>query len=86
VARRQVLVAEVCAGLFPAAPGTDTGGSVRNPASACGMVGLKPTYALLSRRGVFPLSFTLDYAGLLTCTVADSALMIDAIVGYYLTD
>jgi len=74
--------AGVCAGLFPAALGTDTGGSVRNPASACGIVGLKPTYGLVSRRGVFPLSFTLDHVGPLTRTVADSALMLDAMAGY----
>ncbi len=74
--------AGVCAGLFPAALGTDTGGSVRNPASACGIVGLKPTYGLVSRRGVFPLSFTLDHVGPLTRTVADSALMLDAIAGH----
>jgi aspartyl-tRNA(Asn)/glutamyl-tRNA(Gln) amidotransferase subunit A len=74
--------AGVCAGLFPAALGTDTGGSVRNPASACGIVGLKPTYGLVSRRGVFPLSFTLDHVGPLTRKVADNALMLDAIAGY----
>jgi aspartyl-tRNA(Asn)/glutamyl-tRNA(Gln) amidotransferase subunit A len=74
--------AGVCAGLFPAALGSDTGGSVRNPASACGIVGLKPTYGLVSRRGVFPLSFTLDHIGPLTRTVADNALMLDAIAGY----
>jgi aspartyl-tRNA(Asn)/glutamyl-tRNA(Gln) amidotransferase subunit A len=74
--------AGVCAGLFPAALGSDTGGSVRNPASACGIVGLKPTYGLVSRRGVFPLSFTLDHVGPLTRTVADNALMLDAIAGY----
>ncbi|HEY3849304.1 MAG TPA: amidase, partial [Acetobacteraceae bacterium] len=62
--------AGVCAGLFPIALGSDTGGSVRNPASACGIVGLKPTYGLVSRRGVFPLSFTLDHVGPLTRTVA----------------
>ncbi len=74
--------AGVAAGLFPLALGTDTGGSVRNPASACGIVGLKPTYGLVSRRGVFPLSFTLDHIGPLTRTVADNALLLDAIAGY----
>ena len=74
--------AGVCAGLFPLALGTDTGGSVRNPASACGIVGMKPTYGLVSRRGVFPLAFTLDHIGPLARTVADAALMLDAIAGY----
>jgi aspartyl-tRNA(Asn)/glutamyl-tRNA(Gln) amidotransferase subunit A len=74
--------AGVAAGLFPMALGSDTGGSVRNPASACGIVGLKPTYGLVSRRGVFPLSFTLDHVGPLTRTVADSALMLEAIAGH----
>jgi aspartyl-tRNA(Asn)/glutamyl-tRNA(Gln) amidotransferase subunit A len=73
--------AGVSAGLFPAALGTDTGGSVRNPGSACGIVGLKPTYGLVSRRGVFPLSYTLDHVGPLTRTVADSALMLDVMAG-----
>lgn len=72
----------VAAGLFPVALGTDTGGSVRNPASACGIVGLKPTYGLVSRRGVFPLSFTLDHVGPLTRTVADNALMLDVLAGH----
>ena len=62
--------------------GSDTGGSVRNPASACGIVGLKPTYGLVSRRGVFPLSFTLDHVGPMTRTVADNALMLEAIAGH----
>jgi aspartyl-tRNA(Asn)/glutamyl-tRNA(Gln) amidotransferase subunit A len=62
--------------------GSDTGGSVRNPASCCGIVGLKPTYGLVSRRGVFPLSFTLDHVGPMTRTVADNALMLDAIAGH----
>jgi aspartyl-tRNA(Asn)/glutamyl-tRNA(Gln) amidotransferase subunit A len=74
--------AGVAAGLFPLALGSDTGGSVRNPASACGIVGLKPTYGLVSRRGVFPLSFTLDHVGPLTRTVADNALMLDVIAGH----
>jgi aspartyl-tRNA(Asn)/glutamyl-tRNA(Gln) amidotransferase subunit A len=55
---------------------------VRNPASACAIVGLKPTYGLVSRRGVFPLSFTLDHVGPLTRTVTDNALMLDVIAGH----
>ena len=74
--------AGVSAGFFPLALGTDTGGSVRNPASCCGIVGLKPTYGLVSRRGVFPLSFTLDHIGPMTRTVADNALLLDAIAGH----
>jgi aspartyl-tRNA(Asn)/glutamyl-tRNA(Gln) amidotransferase subunit A len=74
--------AGVAAGLFPMALGTDTGGSVRNPASACGIVGLKPTYGVVSRRGVFPLSFTLDHVGPMTRTVADNALMLEVIAGH----
>jgi aspartyl-tRNA(Asn)/glutamyl-tRNA(Gln) amidotransferase subunit A len=74
--------AGVAAGLFPMALGTDTGGSVRNPASCCGIVGLKATYGLVSRRGVFPLSFTLDHVGPMTRTVEDNALMLEAIAGH----
>ena len=74
--------AGVAAGLFPLALGTDTGGSVRNPASVCGIVGLKPTYGLVSRRGVFPLSFTLDHVGPMTRTVADNALLLDTIAAF----
>lgn len=74
--------AGVAAGFFPLALGTDTGGSVRNPASVCGIVGLKPTYGLVSRRGVFPLSFTLDHVGPMTRTVADNALLLDVIAGH----
>jgi aspartyl-tRNA(Asn)/glutamyl-tRNA(Gln) amidotransferase subunit A len=74
--------AGVAAGLFPLALGTDTGGSVRNPASCCGIVGLKPTYGLVSRRGVFPLAFTLDHVGPMTRTVADNALLLDAVAGH----
>ena len=72
----------LAAGFFPMALGSDTGGSVRNPASACGIVGLKPTYGLVSRRGVFPLSVTLDHVGPMTRTVADNALMLDVIAGH----
>src|SRR5580698_581675 len=74
--------AGIASGMFPLALGTDTGGSVRNPASVCGIVGLKPTYGLVSRRGVFPLSFTLDHVGPMTRTVADNALMLQTIAGY----
>jgi aspartyl-tRNA(Asn)/glutamyl-tRNA(Gln) amidotransferase subunit A len=72
----------LAAGFFPMALGTDTGGSVRNPASACAIVGTKPTYGLVSRRGVFPLAFTLDHVGPMTRTVADNALMLGALVGH----
>jgi aspartyl-tRNA(Asn)/glutamyl-tRNA(Gln) amidotransferase subunit A len=74
--------AGLAAGFFPLALGTDTGGSVRNPASACGIVGLKPTYGRVSRRGVFPLSFTLDHVGPMARTVADAALMLGVIEGH----
>jgi len=70
------------AGFLPAAIGTDTGGSVRNPASMCGVAGIKPTYGLVSRRGVIPLSFSLDHVGALTRTVHDNALMLDLIAGH----
>ncbi|TDF92517.1 amidase [Paenibacillus piri] len=62
--------------------GTDTGGSIRNPASYCGVVGLKPTYGLVSRYGVSPLSWTLDHIGPLTRTCEDAALMLGAMAGY----
>lgn len=71
----------LAAGMVPLAIGTDTGGSVRNPAGACGLVGLKPTYGRVSRRGVFPLSFTLDHVGPLTRTVTDAALSLQVMAG-----
>ncbi|MFC7692600.1 amidase [Paeniroseomonas aquatica] len=74
--------AAVAARMVPAALGTDTGGSVRHPASHCGLVGLKPTYGLVSRRGVFPLSFTLDHVGPMTRTVRDNALLLNVIAGH----
>lgn len=74
--------AGVASGMFPLALGTDTGGSIRNPASVCGIVGLKPTYGLVSRRGVFPLAFTLDHVGPMTRTVADNALLLEALAGH----
>lgn len=66
--------AAVAAGLVPLALGTDTAGSVRNPASACGIVGLKPTRLLLPCDGVVPLAWSLDHVGLLTRSVADAAI------------
>ena len=78
--------AGLAAGLFPLALGTDTGGSVRHPASACGIVGLKPTYGLVSRRGVFPLSFTMDHVGPMARNAADAAALLDVIAGYDAAD
>ena len=74
--------AALAAGFLPAALGTDTGGSVRNPASMCGIVGMKPTYGRVSRRGVLPLSYSLDHVGPMTRTVTDNALLLGAISGY----
>jgi aspartyl-tRNA(Asn)/glutamyl-tRNA(Gln) amidotransferase subunit A len=71
----------VAAGLATAALGTDTGGSVRIPASLCGIVGLKPTYGRVSTFGVVPLSWTLDSVGPMTRCVEDAAIMFKAIVG-----
>jgi aspartyl-tRNA(Asn)/glutamyl-tRNA(Gln) amidotransferase subunit A len=72
----------VAAGLCAAAMGSDTGGSIRGPAAYCGIVGLKPTYGRVSRRGVFPLSYTLDHCGPLTRTVEDCAIMLQALAGW----
>ena len=66
--------AAVAAGLVPLATGTDTGGSIRIPASFCGVAGLKPTYERVSRKGVMPLGLTQDHVGVLTGTVRDVAL------------
>ena len=66
--------AAVATGLIPLATGSDTGGSIRIPASFCGVVGLKPTYERVSRKGVMPLGLTLDHAGLLAGSVRDTAL------------
>lgn len=74
--------AGVAAGLMPAAMGSDTGGSIRNPACLCGTAGLKPTYGLVSRAGVFPNSYTFDHCGPLTWTVEDSALVMQALAGH----
>jgi len=74
--------AAVATGMCFAAIGTDTGGSVREPAAFCGIVGLKPTYGRVSVRGVFPLSASLDHVGPLCRDVTDTALVLQAIAGY----
>lgn len=71
----------LAAGLVPLALGTDTGGSVRHPAAACGIAGLKPTYDLVSREGVYPLAFSLDHVGPMARTVKDVAWLLDALTG-----
>jgi aspartyl-tRNA(Asn)/glutamyl-tRNA(Gln) amidotransferase subunit A len=72
----------VAAGLALAAIGTDTAGSIREPAALCGCVGLKPTYGRVSSRGVIPLSSSLDHVGPITATVEDAAIVLQAIAGY----
>jgi aspartyl-tRNA(Asn)/glutamyl-tRNA(Gln) amidotransferase subunit A len=74
--------AATAAGLCFGSLGTDTAGSVRIPASYCGIVGFKPTYGRVSNRGVVPLSWTLDHVGPLCRTVEDAALMLGVIAGY----
>ena len=74
--------AAVAACLCAGALGTDTGGSVRIPATLCGITGLKPTYGRLSRYGIIPLSWSLDHAGPMTRTVEDAALMMNAMAGH----
>ena len=73
--------AAVAAGFVPAALGTDTGGSIRSPAALCGVVGLKPSYGRVSRRGVMPNAFSLDHCGPMTWRVEDCAIVIGAIAG-----
>ncbi len=73
--------AAVAAGECLASLGTDTGGSVRIPASLCGIVGLKPTYGRVSRRGVVPLSWSLDHVGPMARTAEDAAIVLQAIAG-----
>jgi aspartyl-tRNA(Asn)/glutamyl-tRNA(Gln) amidotransferase subunit A len=71
----------VAAGFAPASLGTDTAGSVRNPATCCGVVGMKPTYGAVSRTGVFPLAFSLDHVGPITRGVEDNAILLEALLG-----
>jgi aspartyl-tRNA(Asn)/glutamyl-tRNA(Gln) amidotransferase subunit A len=74
--------AAVAARLCYGALGSDTGGSIRQPAAYCGIVGLKPTYGLVSTRGVVPLSWSLDHVGPMCRTVVDTALVLQVIAGY----
>ncbi|HZN24325.1 MAG TPA: amidase [Burkholderiales bacterium] len=74
--------AALAAGLVPAALGSDTGGSIRGPASFCGITGFMPTYGLVSRYGVIPNSFTFDHCGPMARTVEDCALLLQVLAGY----
>ncbi len=74
--------AAVAAGLCFAALGTDTAGSIRLPSALCGVVGVKPSYGLVSTRGVIPLSWSYDHVGPITRTVRDAALVLQAIAAY----
>jgi aspartyl-tRNA(Asn)/glutamyl-tRNA(Gln) amidotransferase subunit A len=74
--------AAVATGLCAGALGSDTGGSIRIPASLCGISGLKPTYGRVSRAGVLPLAWSLDHVGPMARTAADCALMLGAMAGY----
>jgi aspartyl-tRNA(Asn)/glutamyl-tRNA(Gln) amidotransferase subunit A len=74
--------AALAAGLVLGAIGTDTGGSIRNPAAYCGITGLKPTYGRVSRYGIVPLSWSLDHAGPMARTAADVAVLLTALAGY----
>lgn len=74
--------AAVAAGLVPMGMGSDTGGSIRIPASFCGVVGIKPTFGRVSRHGIVPHSWSLDHPGPLTRTVEDAALVLNVLAGY----
>ncbi len=74
--------AAVAAGLVPMALGSDTGGSIRGPASHCGVVGLMPTFGLVSRAGVVTNSYTFDHCGPLARTVEDCAIVLEALAGH----
>jgi len=74
--------AAVAAGLVLGGTGSDTGGSIRGPSALCGLAGIKPTYGLSSRRGVLPLSNTLDHTGPMAWTVQDCAILLQAMAGH----
>jgi aspartyl-tRNA(Asn)/glutamyl-tRNA(Gln) amidotransferase subunit A len=73
--------AAVAAGIVLGGTGSDTGGSIRGPAALCGITGIKPTYGLVSRAGILPLSFSMDHAGPMAWTVEDCALLLQAMAG-----
>lgn len=73
--------AAVAAGVYPYALGSDTGDSIRKPAAYCGIVGYKPTYGMISRYGLFPFASSLDHCGVLTRSVKDAAIVVDAMKG-----
>ena len=73
--------AAVAAGVYPYALGSDTGDSIRKPAAFCGIVGYKPTYGMISRFGLFPFASSLDTCGVLTRSVEDAAIVVDAMKG-----
>ena len=74
--------AAVAAGLALGGTGSDTGGAIRGPAAYCGLAGLKPTYGLVSRRGILPLSFALDHAGPMAWTAEDCAILLQAMASH----
>jgi aspartyl-tRNA(Asn)/glutamyl-tRNA(Gln) amidotransferase subunit A len=78
--------AGVAAGLCYGAVGSDTGGSIRIPSAACGVVGMKPTFGRVSKFGVYPLSRTLDHIGPMTRTVQDNAVLLNVLSGYDIRD
>lgn len=78
--------AALAAGMAIATLGTDTAGSVRIPSACCGTVGLKPTFGLVSKTGVFPLAWSMDHVGPMTRTVEDAALLLEVMSGYDHTD
>ncbi|OMP66487.1 Asp-tRNA(Asn)/Glu-tRNA(Gln) amidotransferase GatCAB subunit A [Domibacillus epiphyticus] len=74
--------AAVAAGMVSGTLGTDTGGSIRVPSSACGVVGMKPTFGLVSKKGVFDLAYTLDHIGPITTNIKDNALLLNILAGF----
>ena len=78
--------AALAAGLLTVATGGDTSGSIRNPATFCGVVGMKPTYGRVSRRGIVVISWSLDHVGPMTRTVADNATLLNVIAGHDTAD